>query len=74
LEAMAGALASHVEPCEAAEFVVNDRGQPVERAAVSVTPGSEQPAYFPTRGRFSFIVIRSCWLPHLPYTSRILAP
>jgi hypothetical protein len=34
LQAVTGALASHVAPCEAAEFVIDDRGQPIECVAV----------------------------------------
>src|ERR1035437_9244874 len=71
LEAMSRPLASHVAPCEAVEFVINDGGQPVERAAVSVTPGSEQPAHLPTRWRFILLVVRSCCLPHCPHLGNL---
>ncbi len=47
LEAVTGALASHVAAGEAAEFVVDDGSQPVERGAIPVTPGAEQPAHLP---------------------------
>jgi hypothetical protein len=53
-----GTLASHVAPCEAAEFVIDDRGQPVERVPVTVPPGSEQPAHFPARWLLSLVVAR----------------
>jgi hypothetical protein len=56
---MSRPLASHVVTCEAVELVINDGGELVERAAVSVTPGSEQPAHLATRWRFRLIVVRS---------------
>ena len=44
LQAVAGALAFHVAARQAVEFVINDGGQPFERALVSVAPGAEQRA------------------------------
>src|ERR1035437_7203573 len=55
LEAVAGALAFHVAARQAVELVINDGGQPVERALVSVAPGAEKRAYV-VRSRF----IRLC--------------
>jgi len=46
LQAVTGALATHVAAGEAVEFVINDGGQPVERGSISVAPGSKQPAHF----------------------------
>ena len=45
LQAVAGALALHVVACQAVEFLIDDGGQPFERALVSVAPGAEQLAY-----------------------------
>jgi hypothetical protein len=36
-----GALASHVTAGEAAEFVIDDGSQSVERGSISFAPGSE---------------------------------
>ena len=52
LQAVAGALAFHVAARQAVEFVINDRGQPFERALVSVAPGAEQRANV-LRSRFT---------------------
>jgi hypothetical protein len=30
--------------CETAEFLIDDRGEPVERGSVSATPGAKQSA------------------------------
>src|SRR5579863_10193243 len=49
LEAVAGALAFHVAACQAVKLVINDGGQPMEGALVSVAPGAEQPAYITRR-------------------------
>ena len=64
LQAVTGALAFHVAPREAMEFVIDDGRQPVERGSVSVTPGSEQPAHLSTRWCFRVIVLWLDWLPH----------
>jgi hypothetical protein len=45
LQAVGGALASHVPLREAPEFVIHEGRQPVERRLISVAPGSEQPAH-----------------------------
>ncbi len=47
LQAVAGAFASHVAARQAAEFVIDDGGQPLERGSFSVAPGSEQAAHVP---------------------------
>jgi hypothetical protein len=44
LESMARALAVHVVVSQAAQFFVNDGGQALNRALVSVAPGAEEPA------------------------------
>jgi hypothetical protein len=45
LQAVTGTLAFHVAARQAVEFVINDGGQPRERALVSVAPGAEERAY-----------------------------
>src|SRR2546427_6639695 len=45
LENVAGALAIHVAVGQAVEFTINDGGQPLERALVSIAPGAEERAY-----------------------------
>ena len=45
LERVAWALALHVVVSQAAKFFINDRGQTVERALVSIAPGAEELAY-----------------------------
>src|SRR5271157_88468 len=74
LEAMAGALAFHVAPRQAAQLVIDDRRQPVERASVSVTPSSEQQAHFSNWRRLSLMVVWLCWLPHCPKPFRNHSP
>jgi hypothetical protein len=44
LEAMSGALLLHVAARQTVELVVNDGGQPVEGALVSVAPGAQERA------------------------------
>ena len=44
LQAVAGALASHVAARQAVELVINDGGQPFERVPVAVAPGAEERA------------------------------
>src|ERR1022692_4398382 len=46
LEAVAGALAFQVTPRQAAQFSINDGGQPFERALVSAAPSAQQLADF----------------------------
>ena len=45
LEGVAGALAFHIAMSQAAEFIINDGGQPLQRALVSIAPGTKQRAY-----------------------------
>ena len=45
LEAVAGALTLHITTRQAVEFVINDGGQPFQRALVSAAPGAKQLAY-----------------------------
>src|SRR5271165_5950931 len=45
LQHVSGTLALHVVACQAVKFLINDGGQPFERALVSVAPGAEQLAY-----------------------------
>ena len=52
LETVAGALAFHVAPRQAVQFVINDGGQPLERALISVAPGAQERAYV-VRCRFA---------------------
>ena len=52
LEAVAGALPFHVAAREAAKLVINDGGQPRERAMVAVAPGAEELAYV-VHGQFT---------------------
>src|SRR5271165_5993152 len=42
LQQVSRTLALHVMACQAVEFLIDDRGQPFQRALVSVAPGSEQ--------------------------------
>jgi hypothetical protein len=44
LQAVVGAFPFQVMPCQAAEFVINDRGELIERGLVPGTPGLEQSA------------------------------
>jgi len=45
LERVAWALALHEVVSQATKLFINDRGQAIERALVSFTPGAEEPAY-----------------------------
>ena len=45
LERVAAALALHIAVSQAAEFVIHDGGQAVERALVSIAPGAQKRAY-----------------------------
>jgi hypothetical protein len=45
LEAVAGPLASQVATRQPVELVINNRGQPIECALISIAPGAEEPAY-----------------------------
>jgi hypothetical protein len=74
LEAVPGALAAHVAPCKSMEFVINNRGQFVERVPVSPTPSSEQPAHLHARCRFSVIILRLCCFSHSSTFLEILVP
>src|SRR5947208_1163161 len=46
LERVAWVLALHVAVSQAAEFVINNRREPLERALVSIAPGAKERAYF----------------------------
>ncbi len=46
LQCVAWALALHIAVGQAAEFVVNDRRQAIERALVSIAPGAQEPCHF----------------------------
>jgi hypothetical protein len=49
LQAVAGTLTFHIAARETVEFVINDRGQAVEHAAVSVGPSLQQLAHLSRR-------------------------
>jgi hypothetical protein len=55
---MSGPLASHAVTCETVEFVIDDEGQRVARAAVSVTPGAKQSANLADRWFLSLVIAR----------------
>ncbi len=42
LQAVAGAFACHVAPCQTVQFGINNRRQPFQRAGVSAAPGTQQ--------------------------------
>src|SRR5438045_2960031 len=45
LQAVAGALTFHVAARQAAQFVINDGGQPRQGPLVSIAPGAEERTY-----------------------------
>jgi hypothetical protein len=68
LESVARALALHIAVSEAAEFIINNRRQPLERAVVSIAPGAEQRAYVVC------IQLTRHWRHGHPYTLNYTAP
>jgi hypothetical protein len=58
LKAVAGTLASHVVTGEPSKFVINNGGQPVECASVSVTPCAKQSADLTDWRLLSLVVFR----------------
>ena len=59
LQAVSGALAFHIVVSQAAEFLIDDRGQALQRALVSIAPGAEERAYV-----VSIPCARICHPPH----------
>jgi hypothetical protein len=71
---VAGALASHVAPREAPEFVIDDEGQPVERGSISSLQARSNPPTSPISGACAALFTACSEFPIAPHKGHHTLP